>query len=179
MRNLLWVSTMQYQTVYVGLGGNIGDTKEIMTQAVGLIAFSPHIRNLELSHIYKTTPVSTIPQDDYLNAVCRFQTDLSPFELQEFLQKLEKSLGKKEDTPKNAPRIIDLDILFFGNKWIKTDSLTLPHPRWKERLFVLKPLSDLADELQIPVATGHIEKFKISQLLKEFTNPHRETVVKI
>lgn len=170
---------MQYQTVYVGIGGNIGDTREIMTQAVASIAFSPHIRNLELSHIYKTTPVSAIPQDDYLNAVCCFQTNFSPFELQEFLQNVEKSLGKTEPTPKNAPRIIDLDILFFGNKWIKTDSLTLPHPRWKERLFVLKPLSDLVDELHVPVSTGHIETFKISHLLKEFTNPHREIVVKI
>lgn len=170
---------MEYQTVYVGLGGNIGDTRSIMTQALSKIAFSKHVRNLELSHIYTTTPVSDVAQDNYQNAVCRFQTNFSPFELQEFLQEIEKTLGKTESNIKNSPRVIDLDILFFGIKWIQTRTLTIPHPRWKERLFVLKPLSDLVEELQVPVSTGHIEKFKISQLLEEFSNSHNETVVQM
>lgn len=144
---------------YLGLGGNVGDTLALFSKALDAIAASEHVQLLETSRFFRTTPVSDIPQDPYLNAACRLKTDLSPFELLEFLQKIEKKLDKIPKA-KNAPRPIDLDILFYGNVQLDHPLLQLPHPRWKERLFVLAPLADL-----IPTVD-----------LQKFNNPHEECV---
>lgn len=135
--------------VYLGLGGNIGDTSSIFNHTLSLISDLPGVKNLEASSFYKTAPVSDIPQPDYLNAVCRFKTRLNARQLLGLLQTIEKSQGKFPK-PKNVPRIIDIDILFFGTESHASPDLEIPHPRWSERLFVVVPLLDLTSSIAIP-----------------------------
>lgn len=152
----------------MGLGGNIGDVFTVIGNVLKRLASHADIFDLKSSKIYQTTPVSDLPQPLYLNAVCSFKTAMSAKELLKVLQAIEKDFGKVEK-PKNEPRTIDLDILFFGEESIKDHELEIPHPRWQERLFVLVPLLDLTTKISF------LEK-DISLMLKEFKNRHNEKV---
>lgn len=170
---------MEVEDVYVGLGGNIGDTLSIIKNALQQISSLPGVYHLERSKFYLTTPVGQQPQDNYINAVCRFQTTLEPEVLITELQSIESSLGKVPKD-KHVPRVIDLDILFYGQYYINKPGLHIPHSHWNERLFVLIPLSDLVEELTVPnVKTGKLEKIDLKRYLKSFTNPNKETVILI
>lgn len=171
---------MQLTEVYVGLGGNVGDTPTIFRQALSSIENLPEVVQLSVSHFYTTTPVSTISQDLYLNAVCRFCTSLSAKELLSVLQKIEENLGKKPKD-KNAPRPIDLDIILFGLGMHCSDTLIIPHPEWKNRLFVLVPLLDLTQEVVYPTIANSPQNachLNIPQFLKTFPNLNQEIVLR-
>ena len=163
---------MDLREVYVGIGGNIGNSYLILQEALRLIKAHPGIYDLEVSRFYKTSPVSPLPQNDYVNAVCRFQTALIPIQVLKILQDIEKMLGKKPK-PKEAPRIIDCDILFFGDLSVSTQELQIPHPSWRERLFVLAPLSELVTTLRIP---GLSDPINLQTELQTFTNRNRERI---
>lgn len=169
---------MQHTQAFIGLGGNIGDSRTALKLALEQILTLDGIRNLKASPFYDTTPVSSIPQTNYTNAVCICETTYTPIELFRHLQKIETTLGNKPKI-KDAPRYIDLDILFFGQAWVDVNGLKIPHPRWKERLFVLQPLSDLIDKIWVPTGPGRESYFDLHALLKKFTNPHHETVNRI
>lgn len=138
----------------VGLGGNSGNPlmtlKAALKELGGVGAF------LKASKIYRTNPISPIHQPKYLNAVASFQTDLMPEKLFLELERIERKLGKVPKA-KEAQRPIDLDLLFYGEKAFKTDKIIVPHPRWKERLFVLIPLSDLLQEIKVAGETWNIK----------------------
>lgn len=144
---------MRKSLVYIGLGGNIGDSASIVEYAAVQIASCRDFFDFRRSSLYVTPPVSPIPQNDYTNAVCSFETYSSPWEVLRKLQKIEAELGKIPK-PKTAPRIIDLDILIFGDFLINEPKLTIPHPHWLERFFVLIPLADLTDSVFIPHSSG-------------------------
>ncbi|HRD54987.1 MAG TPA: 2-amino-4-hydroxy-6-hydroxymethyldihydropteridine diphosphokinase [Parachlamydiaceae bacterium] len=160
---------------YVGLGGNIGDSVSLLKQALKEISLLEGIEDLKVSSFYQTTPVSDLSQNSYINAVCSFMTSLPVFELLKKLQQIEENLGKVKK-PKNEPRPIDLDLLFFGDSCIKEKELQIPHPRWHERLFVLVPLSELTEEVSF-FEKGKITKKNIKSLLREFANLNNETVL--
>jgi len=161
--------------VYVALGGNIGDPLIVLKSALKQLENTLGISELEVSQFYKTTPVSDLVQEPYVNAVCSFNTSFSVYELLKVLQMIEINFGKTAK-PKNYPRTIDLDILFYSQECIKSQELEIPHPRWQERLFVLVPLSDLVKEIYIPEG-NKILKITISSLLKGFSNINNETVL--
>lgn len=165
---------MNLKKAFVGLGGNIGDTSRILRQALKQLEGLEGVFDLKVSSFYLTTPVGPIPQDHYVNAACCFDTSYSAVELLVELQKIEIILGKVEK-PKNAPRVIDLDLLFFDTEIHHSAKLQVPHPRWRERLFVLTPLSDLVDELDVPSSHG-IERLNLNQVIQKFSNIHQETV---
>lgn len=165
---------MRWTEVFVGLGGNIGNSRSVLQAALKKIALHPEIKDLKISRFYQTSPVGGVPQNSFVNAVCSFSTLLCPYSLMEALQKIETELGKTPK-PKNAPRVIDLDILFYGDKKIQEVTLEIPHPQWKERLFVLVPLMDLTAELNVPVCEG-VKKINLSELLNSFLNFQCETV---
>lgn len=142
--------------VFVGIGSNLGDKEGNIRNAINLM--KGKCRILKLSSLYETEPVGYENQDWFLNCVAEIETKLNPNELLEFLQSIEKKLGRVK-TIKNGPRIIDLDILFYGDKIIKEDSLTVPHPRLHERLFVLEPLKEIAPEIVHPVLGKSIREF--------------------
>jgi 2-amino-4-hydroxy-6-hydroxymethyldihydropteridine diphosphokinase len=152
---------------YVGMGGNFSETLAAMRCCVAEL--KKEFTQFKLSRLYRTTPVSQMPQAPYLNAVCRFQTELAVELLWQKLQILEKSMGK-ERKPKDAPRLIDLDLLFYGSLVTATREWVIPHPRWHERLFVLAPLADVTEEL--PLEGGG----RLCELLSRFSNPHQESV---
>ncbi len=167
-----------FKTVYLGLGGNLKDPRKTIQQALKLITSHPHICNVRVSSLYKTTPVSDIPQSDFINAVCCIDTSLTPQQLFKELCAIEKVLGK---VPKiqNAPRIIDIDILFFGTLYLRTAELKIPHPRWMERLFVIKPLLDVTSKITVPVSETRFEEIDIKEYLNNFKNAHNETVERV
>ncbi|PJD97050.1 MAG: 2-amino-4-hydroxy-6-hydroxymethyldihydropteridine diphosphokinase [Parachlamydia sp.] len=170
---------MKLKKAFIGLGGNIGDSYAILKQALKLIEELPQVFHLKASAFYSTTPVGPILQENFLNAVCSVQTSLSAHQLLYALQGIEKVLGKVEK-PKNAPRVIDLDLLLFDTEKHASPHLEVPHPRWKERLFVLIPLTDLESELLVPAENGqNLIRLNLHRLVREFPNIHQETVLQV
>lgn len=159
---------MDKTEVYLGLGGNIGDTQAVFAQALRRIAALPDVSNMRLSRIYRTKPWRALPQRAYLNAVCRLRTTQPLHLLLSELQAIEEALGKLPK-PKDCPRILDIDLLLYGETLSESPECRVPHPHWRERLFVLAPLSDLVRSLRVPKAGGEIECVDISQLLRAFS----------
>jgi len=134
-------------TAYLGLGSNLGDRKQNLVRALELL--SEHVVVEQVSSVYKTEPVGYQKQPLFLNAVCRISTELKPGQLLRLAKKIEAKLGR---TPSfsNAPRTIDIDILFYGEEVLSSKELTVPHPRLVERAFVLVPLAEIAPDLVHP-----------------------------
>ena len=135
-------------TAYLGLGSNLGDRKHNLARALELM--SKHLVIEQISPIYETEPVGYEPQPLFLNAACRISTGLSPEKLLRLAKKIEAKLGRTSSFP-NAPRPIDIDIIFYGNEILNDKELTVPHPRLTERAFVLVPLAEIAPDLVHPV----------------------------
>ena len=140
---------------YIGLGSNLGDKEDNIKKAIDLMKEKCKI--LEVSSLYKTEPVGYKNQDWFLNCTVEIKINFLPHELLIFLKSIEKKLGRVK-TIKNGPRTIDLDILFYGNEVIKTNNLTIPHPRLHERLFVLEPLKEICPELVHPILKKNINE---------------------
>ncbi|MGL4348452.1 MAG: 2-amino-4-hydroxy-6-hydroxymethyldihydropteridine diphosphokinase [Chlamydiales bacterium] len=148
---------MQEELVYLGLGSNIGDSKTTLQKACQSINSLPHTTAHRFSSIYLTFAISSIPQRDYLNVTCSLITTLDPLTLFMYLEQIERLLGKIPKS-KEAPRKIDIDILYFGNRILHSERLIIPHPKIKERLFVLQPLLELTDSLpDIPILEKYIK----------------------
>ena len=135
------MSTVMQQTAWIGLGANLGDARAALAQAVRDIGALPVMQVLRVSSLYGSAPVDA-SGPDYLNAVAEISTALSPLELLDALQAIELGAGR-ERPYRNAPRTLDLDIVRFADLTMTTERLTLPHPRWNERAFVLLPMAEL------------------------------------
>lgn len=146
-------------TAYLGLGCNLGDREGNI--ATALQRLSQRMTIDQVSSIYETEPTGYREQPWFLNAVCRVSTGLDPSSLLRLIKEIETELGRVPSFP-HGPRIIDIDILFFGDEVMETDTLTIPHPRIAERFFVLIPLVEIAPELVHPVAQKTLK-----QLLEE------------
>jgi 2-amino-4-hydroxy-6-hydroxymethyldihydropteridine diphosphokinase len=137
-------------TAYVGLGSNLGDREERLAAAVRLLDESPAVRVARRSPIYETTPWGPITdQPDFLNAVCEITTTLAPRPLLLRLLAIEAALGR-ERRGSPGPRVVDLDLLLYGDRIVDETGLRVPHPRLHERAFVLAPLCDLAPDYVHP-----------------------------
>ena len=161
---------MNAETVFLGLGTNLGNREENLKKALELI--SDRLKIDKTSSIYETEPVSVIPQPRYLNMVIKTHTSLSPLGLLITLNSIENKLGRIPDPRKDAPRIIDIDILLFGDKVINNQpQLVVPHPRFHERAFVLVPFAEIAPEVVHPV---------LHKTIKELCDavPGKEGVIK-
>lgn len=166
--------------VYLGLGANIGDCRKTLEQAILNLAATPQIWQVKTSRFYRTTPVSPLPQPDYVNAACSLLTTLGIHDLFDKLQSIEKSLGKV-NKPKNAPRCIDIDLLHYGTMNYSDAVITVPHPEWSHRLFVITPLMDLTDTIDTPdkhATTGFVS-LNLHDHLARLGNPHQETITLI
>jgi 2-amino-4-hydroxy-6-hydroxymethyldihydropteridine diphosphokinase len=131
-------------TAFIGLGANLGDALAAVQQAMVWLGELPQTRLLQASRIYRSAPVDA-GGPDFFNAVARLETGLTAPELLAQLQSLELRAGR-ERPYRNAPRTLDLDLLLYGDARIASTALTVPHPRMRERAFVLLPLADLAPE---------------------------------
>jgi 2-amino-4-hydroxy-6-hydroxymethyldihydropteridine diphosphokinase len=142
--------------IYLGLGSNLGEREKMLAEAVRALD-SPRLRILRLSPAYETEPVGPAGQRWFLNLVAEAETDLFPLQLLHRTSTVEAQLKRRRLAP-NGPRTIDIDILLFGNFVIDADSLVIPHPRFRERRFVLAPLADLAPHLRDPVTGKSIRE---------------------
>jgi 2-amino-4-hydroxy-6-hydroxymethyldihydropteridine diphosphokinase len=127
----------------IGFGGNEGDSVQICRKAMSMLEEHPQIRTLAVSSLYRTKPVGPVEQNWFINGAMRCETTLEPIALLELLLEIEKRFGRLRHIHW-GPRTLDLDILFYGERQIIDDRLTVPHPRLHERLFVLIPLAEIA-----------------------------------
>ena len=137
-------------TAYIGLGGNQGDSVACLRSAVRALAALPGTRLCACSSLYRTAPVGTVAQADFVNAVCALSTGLDPRALLEHLLRIEAGHGRVRGAVPGGPRTLDLDLLLYGHLSRRFPGLELPHPRLHQRAFVLQPLAELAPELEIP-----------------------------
>ena len=128
-------------TVYIGIGSNI-DAENNLQKCAELLRES-HER-IHFSSVYKTAARDVEDQEDFLNAVCKVETDTAPSDVHNALQAIEQQLGKKLEYAK-GPRTIDLDILLYEDEMIEAVDLQIPHPSMHERRFVLEPLCEVLD----------------------------------
>lgn len=144
-----WVTDGAASLVAIALGSNLGDRARILDQAVA--ALRDVLRDVRVSRYRETEPVD-VPdvQPRYLNAALTGRATTDPAALLERLQWLEGQFGRRRPYPR-SPRTLDLDLILFGSLVIETAALTLPHPRFRERRFVLEPLAEIAPELGDPV----------------------------
>lgn len=128
----------------VALGANLGDARAVVQQALGDLTQLDGTRVVRASSLYRTAPHEA-SGPDFINAVALLETQLSPLDLLHVLQQIEQAHGRQRPY-KNAPRTLDLDLIFHGDAQLATTELTLPHPRWTERAFVLVPLAQVCPE---------------------------------
>jgi 2-amino-4-hydroxy-6-hydroxymethyldihydropteridine diphosphokinase len=128
---------------YIGIGSNMGDSLKNCRYAVETLAGATGIELTAVSSFYKTEPVGMESQIFFTNAVAEIKTTLSARNLLQILQNIENDMGRKR-VVKGGPRIIDLDLLFYGQNVIGDNDLTVPHPEIQKRRFVLEPLCEIA-----------------------------------
>lgn len=156
-------------TAYLGLGSNLGRRPDNLRRALRLINDHPHISLLQTSSFYVTNPVGP-RQRNFLNAAAEIRTVLPPAVLLAELKSIEKRLGRTAGK-RWGPRIIDIDILFYGTLRLDTPHLSLPHPRLRERAFVLLPLAEIAPELCHTVTGQPVREMAASVVL---THPEQK-----
>ena len=135
--------------IYIGLGSNMGFKRRNIETAIDNIENIPGVDLVKKSSLYETDPWGKTDQDKFLNQVIMIETALGADELLDYLLEIEIKMGRQR-LEKWGPRVIDLDILLYGNQVIQTDRLRVPHPHMRERLFVLIPLQEIGTDLRFP-----------------------------
>lgn len=138
------------QRAYIGIGSNLDDPLAQVRAAIAALQTLPESAFVACSPLYRSHPVGPQDQPEYVNAVAVIDTSLSPDALLDRLQQIEHDQGRRRDGMRWGPRILDLDILLYGQQTINNDRLRVPHPEIPNRGFVLKPLCDLSPDLNIP-----------------------------
>jgi 2-amino-4-hydroxy-6-hydroxymethyldihydropteridine diphosphokinase len=157
---------------FIALGSNLRHPRRQIARALAALRATPGIRVLAASPNYVTAPVGgAVPQPDYVNAVAEVATTLSPHALLREMQRIERAQGRVRGraTPRNAPRTLDLDLLLYGARRIRSRSLIVPHPRMHERAFVLRPLADVAPSQTIPgrgLARRHLPDVRAQRIAR-------------
>ena len=137
--------------VWIGLGSNLQEPERQVRAAIEELAALPESRLRAVSRLYRTAPVGPPGQPDYINAAARLETRLAPQALLAELHRIELAHGRRRDGTRWGPRILDLDILVYGEARIDEPGLTIPHPEMARRAFVLVPLADVAPpDLAVP-----------------------------
>jgi len=143
------VNAKEAVTCYLGLGSNIGDRRANLTEAVQRLAQIPALEIVRTSSIYETAPVGPQDQPDFLNQVAQAEVSCSGRRLLELVQRIEQDMGRVH-TRRWGERIIDIDILLYGDEMVDKPDLQIPHPQMLARQFVLVPLAEIAPDLALP-----------------------------
>jgi len=159
--------------VYLSAGSNMGGREDNLRKAADMIEANPNINVIKVSSIYETEPMYVKDQNYFYNIVlqCRVDKKLGPFEMMGFLKGIEYKLGRPKIDKKYGPRIIDIDLLYYGKTTLQSDFLTVPHPKIMERKFVLFPLSEIAPDFKI-------KGKNIKEILKSTTLTEKVTLIK-
>jgi 2-amino-4-hydroxy-6-hydroxymethyldihydropteridine diphosphokinase len=143
------------ELVYLSLGSNVGARDQNLNAAIAAFP-SASVEVRRVSSFYETEPVDYLDQAWFLNCVVEAQTELPPLDLLRGLRSIEARMGSQKVIAK-GPRLIDIDILLYGQRTIETPELQVPHPRMTQRRFVLVPLAEIAPQLQHPSWPGTVE----------------------
>lgn len=135
---------------YIGLGANLGDPIARVRAARAALRRHPDLHETACSRLYRSAPMGPADQPDYINAVMSVETALPAASLLHILQAVEAEHGRTRSGERWGPRTLDLDLLLYGRETIATDELQVPHPGIAEREFVLRPLLEIAPDLEIP-----------------------------
>ena len=148
------------ELVYLSIGSNLGDRLQNIKDAIRFI--QRDIGTIEnISPVYEAPPLGFESSDFFLNLCIAIRTVLSPNDILTASQEIEKELGRiKKSTNGYSSRIIDIDIILYGNQEMTSEYLTIPHPLFRERNFVLQPLNDLDKDLTDPITMLTIEQLK-------------------
>lgn len=146
----------KYINVFLGLGSNVGNRLENLKAAQALIHKNVG-KIAKKSHVYETQPWGKTDQEAFLNMVIMINTSLDPRDMLDALSKLERELGR-ERHEKWGPRIIDIDILFYGKRIIRDKGLEIPHPELHKRAFVLIPMLEIAPDYEHPLLKKQIDE---------------------
>jgi 2-amino-4-hydroxy-6-hydroxymethyldihydropteridine diphosphokinase len=144
------------RTVYLSLGSNLDDRAKNLRDAIAALA-NARVHVVRVSSVYETEPVDYLDQPWFLNCAVEAETELAALELLHALRGIETQMGSKKSIAK-GPRLIDIDILLYGNEVIGTPELQVPHPRMHLRRFVLEPLAEIAPNVQHPISHLSISK---------------------
>ena len=147
------MAAMQTTRAYLGLGGNLGDPAAAMAAALRALDADPGISVAVVSSLYRTPPWGVADQPDFLNAVAAVDTALSPRQLLARCLDVERALKRVRDI-RWGPRIIDIDILLYGDETIGEEGLQVPHPRMTSRAFVMVPLAEIAPRARVETKTA-------------------------
>jgi len=142
------LETAEKERVFLSLGGNLGDPAQAMASALRILDADPQTSVLRVSSVYRTPPWGKLDQPDFLNAAAELSTGLSPRALLELCLEAERRL-KRVRAERWGPRLVDIDILVYGDRRIHEAGLDIPHPRMLERAFVLAPLAEIAPGFEI------------------------------
>ena len=143
--------------VFLGLGANLGDRLATLQRAVDLLGAVEGIRPVASSRLYETEPVGYLDQPWFLNCVVEGETNRQPQELLESFRAMEMAFHSRKEFV-NGPRILDIDILLFGDQSFDTPDLKIPHPRMLDRKFVLVPLAEIAPDQKHPAWAANVSE---------------------
>lgn len=161
---------IQKELIYLSLGSNLGNRNANLKAAIE--ALPPEVKILDQSAVYETEPWGFSDQPDFLNQVLKAETRLSPQQLLTHIKGIEVQIGR-EPSFRYGPRLVDIDILFYGTKILKEDNLEIPHASLKERAFVLVPLVELSPDIVFPGSNQPISDF-IMDLDTTFVRPFQD-----
>jgi len=153
---------------YIGLGSNLKGPKVQIEKALTTLSEAKDIALLSVSSFYRSKPLLDMPGPNYLNVVCKIETNLDALDLLNFCQEIEDNQHRVREI-KWGSRTIDLDILLYGDQILATKELTIPHPEMINRAFVLLPLFEIEPELKLPLLgplKGLLERIESSDIEK-------------
>ena len=140
-----------HDQVFLGLGSNLGESNQLLQQAVDALTQFEEIQLVAMSSLYKSAPMGPQDQPDYVNAVCQISTTLQPHELLVYCQNIENQFGRDRDSVERwGPRTLDIDILLFDGLQVNLPDLVIPHIGMAQREFVLVPLFEIVPTLIMP-----------------------------
>lgn len=128
---------------YIGVGANLEHPLDECREAIDMMSHTHGIKVMRVSSFYRTEPLGFTDQDDFVNAVCEIRVELLPRQLLTALKSIERRMGRKEER-RWGPRLIDLDLLLYGQDVVEDGDLVIPHPECHKRRFVLVPLCEIA-----------------------------------
>ncbi len=142
---------MNMHQAFISVGSNVGDKIENCRKGTNELLADSRSTLIKSSSFYRTSPVDYEDQDWFVNLVVKINTSLGPFELLDEIQGIQAAVGRKTNSIRFGPRVLDLDIIFFNDQVIRTDTLEIPHPRMHKRRFVLKPICDIEPSMVHPL----------------------------